>query len=277
VATSGGFWVAIRGHDIGYPLSVIEKINQRARTTLGKQGLVPQGDLSFTFSPQILLFHDVIIKLMASKPVQKTAGQRGMYLTHLQNKYYLKLLKSFDSLDHGIISSLLISRSLVYFLESDLSFDSWKPLKREDARQFIIRREILRAVASHTCQDIYHLDFNTLSFLLYIVDEIQCWGRPTLEELQHGPTDIKGGEATVKQFTSNKIDVSIKTDDDKWNTDQIRSIEYQVGKLRRMLRLAVDTPKLEKSYLRFEVKNKVGQSCKLELNNGGINFSTPNS
>lgn len=166
---------------------------------------------------------------------------------------------------------------MVYFLESDLTFDSWKPLKKEDARQFLIRREILRAIASHTCQDIYHLDFNTLSFLLYIVDEIQCWGRPTLEELQHGPTDIKGGEATVKQFTGDKVDVTIKTDDEQWNSDQIKSIEYQVGKLRRMLRLAVDTSKLEKSYLRFEVKNKTGEKCKLELNNGGINFSTTNN
>ncbi len=172
-------------HDIGYPLGAIEKINRRARDTFLKLGLVPSGDLRFAFQQQMLPFHDTIIRLIASKAVdarcvcyqpsrptgkssgtqlQAGAAPQGAYLTHLQNKYYLKLLKSFDRLDHGIVSSLLMSRSLVYFLESDFSHDSWKALDYEDCRQFLIRREILRAVASHTCPDIYHLQFDTLSF-----------------------------------------------------------------------------------------------------------------
>ena len=259
-------------HDIGYPLSEIEKINMKARNTLRKQGLIHEGDLSFTFSQQMLPFHDTIIKLMASNPV--ASGKPGKYLTHLQNKYYLKLLKSFDRLDHGIVSSLVISSSLVYFLESDLSHDNWKPLSKEDARQFLIRREILRAIAAHTCQDIYHLRFDTLSFLLYIVDEIQCWGRPTLEQLQHEPSDIMGAEAVVKKINGRNVDVEILTDDENWNEDQIKHIKKQIGKLRRMLRLAVGTFELEKSFLSFKVKNKSGQYCSLLLKNGGISLSS---
>ncbi len=262
-------------HDIGYPLSAIEKINMRARKTLRKQGLLPDGDMSFTFSQQMLPFHDTIIKLMSSTPVKVKVGKTNKYVTHLQNKYYLKLLKSFDSLDHGIVSSLLISRALVYFLESDLSHDGWKKLNKEDVRQFIIRREMLRAIAAHTCQDIYHLRFDTLAFLLYIVDEIQCWGRPTLEELQHEPTDIGGGEATVSRFDNKGVDVTIITDDDEWSKEQKKGVVYQVGKLRRMLRLAVDTPKLKEFCLRFEVKNKGGQSCLLQLEDGGVTFERP--
>jgi hypothetical protein len=80
-------------HDIGYPLSAVEKINTLARETFKKQGLIPGGDLRFAFRQQMLPFHDTMIKLMASKPVAD--AHRGKYLTHLQNKYYLKLLKSF--------------------------------------------------------------------------------------------------------------------------------------------------------------------------------------
>jgi hypothetical protein len=47
------------------------------------------------------------------------------------------------------------------------------PINIIAAKQFVVRREILRSIANHTCQDIYHLQFNTLSFLLYITDEIQ--------------------------------------------------------------------------------------------------------
>jgi len=257
-------------HDIGYPLSAIEKINKLARETFKKQGLIPAGDLRFTFSQQMLPFHDAMIKLMASKPVPY---QRGKYLTHLQNKFYLKLLKSFDDLRHGIISSLLISKALVYFLESDLCHDTRKSLSKEDARQFLIRREVLRAIAAHTCQDIYHLNFNNLSFLLYIVDEIQCWGRPTFEELYNKPKDFGNAWVTVKKFQRDNIDIEIQTDDSNWDESQRQSIRFQVAKLHRMLRLAVDTPKLVKECLSlsFKIQNKGDQYCFLELKDGGIN------
>jgi len=259
-------------HDIGYPLSAIEKINRRARDTLQNQGLIPEGDLRFTFRQQMLPFHETVIRLMASKP--KILPESERYLTHLQNKYYLKLLKSFDKLDHGIVSSLLISKALVYFLEADLSHDDWKTLTREDARQFLIRREILRAIAAHTCQDIYHLRFNTLSFLLYLVDEMQCWGRPTLEELQHEATNIQEGYSEVYRFSTDEIDIRITTKDKQWDESQQKVVLNQVLKLRKMLRLA---PYLKESLgrkLRFEVRNEGGHILRLELGDRGIKLGT---
>jgi hypothetical protein len=266
-------------HDIGYPLSQLERVNELARNALTRQGLLPQGDLRFTFSQQMQPFHDTVIRLMASKPVklaeavrptkdEKKEGKERIYVTHLRNKYYLKLLKSFDNLDHGVVSSLLISKVLVYFLESDLCHDWWSPLTEEDARQFLIRREILLAIASHTCPDIYHLEFNTLSFLLYMADEIQCWGRPTLTKLQEEPAGIMNGQVEVEEFDDNRIAIMITTDDDEpWDEKQKKAIsDNWIGRLRKMLRLAVGTPKLEKSHLRFQAKNKKsGQICYLEL------------
>lgn len=267
-------------HDIGYPLSAVEKINERARNTFKKQGLIPEGDLRFTFRQQMLPFHDTMIQLMASKPVRD--GSTTKWQTHLQNKYYVKLLKSFDQLHHGVISALLTSRGLVYFLESDMSHDGWKPLTREDARQFLIRREILRAIAAHTCADIYHLHFDTLSFLLYIVDEIQCWGRPTFEELQCGAASYGSSRVTVRAFKKNHIDIEIATDDPEWDQEQQKGMKFQRERLHRMLRLAVDTRKLGKSsFLNFKVSNKGRQYCFLKLENRGIetgeDFKKPRS
>jgi len=265
-------------HDIGYPLSQLERVNERARKAFTQQGLLPQGDLRFVFSQQMQPFHDTVIRLMASKPVmlaetsrppkgEDKSKEEKIYVTHLQNKYYMKFLKSFDNLDHGVVSSLLISKALVYFLESDLCHDWWLPLTKEDARQFLIRREILRAIASHTCPDIYHLEFNTLSFLLYMADEIQCWGRPTLAKLQEEPAGTMNGQVEVKEFSETRIDIIISMDDEEWGKDLKEAIKKKwVGRLRKMLRLALDTQKLEKSYLRFLVENKKsGQKCYLEL------------
>ena len=229
-------------HDIGYPLAAIDKINRKARDALAVLGLLPLGDLRFGFSQQMLPFHDTVIKQMASKPVRLREG----YCTHLQNKYYLKYLKSFDQLSHGIVSALLISKSLVYFLESDFSHDTRALLDAEDARQSLIRREVLRAIASHTCLDIYHLRFNTLSFVLYLVDEIQTWGRPTLRQV-FASEDQEEQEATVEGFSEKSISIRIGVPDEAWRAvwtegQNANWVRRKINDLHRILRLAVGTP-----------------------------------
>ncbi len=281
-------------HDLGYPVSHIEEINSLARKALQGMGLVHGGDLQFSFSQHMSSFNDTIVRLMSSDPVHVPPGtlqeeasaaksdtdcsdsdaEGREYTTHLQNKYYLKLLKSLDGLAHGVVSSVLLSKSLVYFLESDLARDNARLLTKEDARQVLIRREILRAIAAHTCQDIYHLRFDTLSFLLYIVDEIQCWGRPTLEELQHDTAGIGEANAEIRLFRPNRIAVVIWAGEDKWSAEQLEKAKGQIGKLHRMLRLGVGTAALKEHYLEFAVLPKNGEGVRLLLKNGRIKLAT---
>jgi len=255
-------------HDLGYPLSHVERINALARDALRQMGLVHVGDLRFAFTQQMLPFHDAVIRLMASRPVQ----QGDVWSTHLQNKYYLKFLKSFDNLEHGVVSALLVSKALVYFLESDLSQDALGMLSKDDAKQFLVRREILRAVAAHTCQDVYHLRFDTLSFLLYMVDELQCWGRPTLEELQHQAADLPAAEVQVTHFQPKRVAVIVRTGREKWTREQQSATRHQISKLHRMLRLGVGTAMLKDHYLEFAVTPDSGRGMHLLLKDGKIAF-----
>lgn len=257
-------------HDIGYPLEGIEAINRKARGTLRDLGLRPLGDLRFGFSQQMLPFHDTMIRLVASKLVRPKG--RRTFLTHLQNKYYLKYLKSFDDLRHGIVSALLVSKSLVYFLESDLCRDALKPLKREDARQFLIRREILRAIASHTCLDVYHLRFDTLPFVLYLVDEMQVWGRPTLPEAMQ---DEQGEQRTVlHEFSGTAASVEFTVPRHAWPSGEEQKggrLARKLNDLHRVVRLAVDTPHAAKLDLHVEYHcREDGKSASFHLKDGKI-------
>lgn len=98
---------------------------------------------------------------------------------------------------------------LLYFLESDYSINEDYEFKHEDARQFYIRREILRAIASHTCADIYQLDALNFSFLLIVADDSQEWGRKSISELytQKEISTYKFNEAEIK--ASKRIDDKI--------------------------------------------------------------------
>ena len=249
-------WEAMWGivslcHDVGYPLGAVDGVNARARRTFQKQGLEAIGDLRFDFSAKVRPLQDTLIRIMASR-VDLVDKPNCGYLTHLQNKYYLKFLNSFDRLHHGIVSALLVARALVYFRESDYSHDNVSLLSQEDARQFLIRREILRAIAAHTCPDIYHLRFNTLAFLLFIVDEIQGGGRPTFEEYVDG-APCAGESATVHEFSEKTIRIQIEA----------KNLEGEIAKHRLVglatrLRSAVDTKLLQKLTFDFAVMCKSG-------------------
>jgi hypothetical protein len=75
-----------------------------------------------------------------------------------------------------------------------------------DARHFLIRQRILRAIASHSCDYIYHLKLD-MSFLLRIIDEMQEWGRPKLSDLFSKPP---GSELEIYTFNNEEIDYGIK-------------------------------------------------------------------
>ena len=72
---------------------------------------------------------------------------------------------------------------MTYFLESDYNINEDYPFNKDERRQFYIRREILRSIASHTCKDVYHLYMCSFAFLLIITDDTQEWGRKYISEL----------------------------------------------------------------------------------------------
>jgi len=84
-------------------------------------------------------------------------------------------------------------------------------LSFEDARQFFIRREILRCIASHTCPEVYHLKANTLSFLLILCDELQEWSRPRFKEIQ-GEEQTTVGIKKVEISTFKKDEIAFQMD-----------------------------------------------------------------
>ena len=163
---------------------------------------------------------------------------------------------------------------MVYFLESDYAHDQWHPLDEEDARQFIIRREILRALAGHTCLDIYHRKFNTLSFLLFFVDELQQWGRPTWEEEQYGADDGDHWSIHVKFFNERNVYVEIvDTRGEKWEDKQRESLASAVNRPYRTLRLGVGTPAFwapRPKSLTYKIRNERGQYESVELRGGKL-------
>jgi len=168
-------------HDLGIALERIVAISPKCRDMLVKYGVINVQELAYPFFP--LPLHDFMIKFISSD-LEPLAGKgEKRYNTHIHAKYFLKFSEAYEKRDHGIISCLVLMKNLVYFLESDYLLDLQKPLNSEEAKQFLIRRNILRTIAAHSNENIYYLTLPQFPFLLSIFDELHEWGRPKLVEM----------------------------------------------------------------------------------------------
>jgi len=184
-------------HDLGISLEKVHIINQSVRSMLQKFGNIPVQEIGHSYFAQFGPISEYVVKFLSSDVAE--AGKDTKFATHIQSKYYQKFLAALGDFNHGVMSSIILMKDLVYFKEADYALDQAKLLNDEDARQFMIRREILRAIAAHSCDDIYYLGVKNFPFLLTVCDEMQEWGRPRLVDI------FKRGESSTK-LTINKFD-----------------------------------------------------------------------
>lgn len=168
-------------HDLGMALERIVGISPKAKDMLAKFGIIDVQELSYPFLR--LPLHDFAIKFVSSDLEPVVTNSEKRYIPHSQSKYFLKFAEAYERRDHGIVSCLVLMKNLVYFLETDYSLDPQRPLDLDDARQFLVRRNILRAIAAHSNENIYYLTLPQFPFLLTIFDELHEWGRPRLIEM----------------------------------------------------------------------------------------------
>lgn len=224
-------------HDLGYPLEKSQQILDKTQKMMKE--FIPNPNIwnNFGFSGIQDNINEYIIKFMSTKMMSakkdvveeavKTADENSvnshinnLYYGRVQPKYYLKYTKSLEHFDHGVISSVIIYKMLLYFLESDFNLNDDYEYKYEDARQFYIRREILRAMASHTCSDIYNIYLTTFSSILFLCDELQEWGRKSWNELYSGlqPNAVK---LSIGEFAPQSVSIKEEIDMQQIDEEQI--------------------------------------------------------
>jgi hypothetical protein len=211
-------------HDLGYPLEKLKKLNKKISEILDSFGGINWNEInaSLSFSRHesaLILLKQLSSKASFHKPdfdgplrdeeawlqindfLEKRAKFRN--LAHYQKfnvdktssyriflrcqwKYYEKYFDSLEGMKHGFLSALLLQRKLIFFKEGEFAVEEDYPFSIEESRQFLIRREILRAIATHTCDGIYIIKTLFLDSLLFFTDEIQEWGRPFFSDLYGG-------------------------------------------------------------------------------------------
>ena len=233
-------WVIISlTHDLGYPIEKIGQINEKITGLINYYG--PSGIEEFKYhSPlQNQFLNDFILKFISSK-LKQNKDKKG-YCTVIQNKYYLKFAKAFENFSHGIMSCILLMKHLVYFKESDYSHSNSNTLEERDGKQFSIRKTILRSIASHDNEDIYHIFPNKYPFLLTFCDDLQEWDRPRI------PTRFQESEKIlVNRFDTRIISFEnhlMRSKESKITKDLFIRFARKVKKYVKLIRSGPDSNK----------------------------------
>ena len=202
-------------HDMGYPLEKSREVLSTTQKMM--KNFIPNPNIwdNFAFNGIEDTINDYVVKFLSTKMKKKSENS---YLGRVQPKYYLKYTKSLEHFNHGVISSVILYKMMLYFMESDFNLNDDYEYSKEAARQFYIRREILRSMASHTCSDIYNIHLTTFSSMLFICDELQEWGRKHWNDLYAG-ADENSINLSIEKFSFNEIickeEIELKNNDKK--------------------------------------------------------------
>ena len=270
-------------HDLGYPLEkakgIIETIKKMVSTFITN----PDISMDLTFHGVQSYMNDFIVRLVSSKMIsQDTCNPEKHFVARLQPKYYFKFQKSLEKNEHGILSALIIYKLLTYFLESDYNINEDYAFDDKERRQFYIRREILRSIASHTCKDVYHLFMSSFAFLLIIADDTQEWGRKYISELyveanqEHEFDDIKlivADDKNTKNICELNENITLKEGQDTEAVGVLlRRLHHQAMVYITLFRDGQETEKRNFTFVKnCNIKCKGASSInftiKLEINN----------
>ena len=164
-------------HDLGYPIEKTRKANAIMAKMIGNFGFLSQKDFDYNFTT----VHQVAIKELLNIVSSSIAWiSKERYKIGYVSGIRLDYAKSFERLDHGVMSAYLLQMYL------DWICDTMKILQgvgeanligHEKAAKQAMIITLLSAISSHTNKNVYTHTLNSMASLLFVSDELEEFSR----------------------------------------------------------------------------------------------------
>jgi hypothetical protein len=162
-------------HDLGYPIEKSRQANAIIGDMIGSFGFLARKDLEYDFTIVHQPAVDHLLNAIACKIVFTPNGFRLCFVPGQR----LDFAKSFERLDHGIMSAFLILTYLDFICDVWGIMDvegAWNTNKEVGAGLAFVS-ELLKSVAAHTNRYSYTGDVRDLDSLLFLCDELEEFSR----------------------------------------------------------------------------------------------------
>ena len=171
-------WVLISlTHDLGYPIQKTTVANHVMSNMISNFGFLTQTDFSYQFT---VLHQTAIDELLNTISTMIVWLPNGSYKMGISPGNRLDYAKSFERLDHGIMSAYLLQRHLDFICDTMSSFLNVPDYTEHDTQTAALRALIIMwliAISDHTNINRYYKDPSDISVLLVISDELDEFSR----------------------------------------------------------------------------------------------------
>ncbi|MCK4732148.1 MAG: hypothetical protein KAT65_06775 [Methanophagales archaeon] len=164
-------------HDLGYPIEKTRKANAIMAKMITNFGFLRQNDFDYNFT---IVHQTAINELLNIISSAVTWKPEGGYQVGRRVGTRVDMAKSFERLDHGIMSAYLLQMYIDWICGT---MDIWQGLgnisstSHETAAEKTMVITLLGAISAHTNRYSYSHRLNNMDSLLFISDELEEFSR----------------------------------------------------------------------------------------------------
>jgi hypothetical protein len=167
-------------HDLGYSLSKLEKLNEKAKNVLGYFHIPGSEHIGYSLDIEHHYLVNQLLELMSMEVriVPSTVKDEVLIKCYRDDSTYWRLCLALEKKEHGILSAYLLYKTLGVFADSWVrgTAEEWG-LEDAEAVDNLIKGYILFSISQHEFDYAYINEFGGLAELLIIADEVEEFSR----------------------------------------------------------------------------------------------------
>ncbi len=181
-------------HDLGYSLEKLSNLNDKVKNVLKFFDIPDFQHIGYSLEIEHQYLISQFLELMAMdvRIVPDENMKDVLVKCYRDDSTYWTLCRALEKKQHGILSAYLIYKILYIFQDTSVrgTAEVWG-LDDDEAKENIIRGDILYAIAQHTFDYAYLRELSSLTDVLILADELEefsRYGRELLSRTYHDTT-----------------------------------------------------------------------------------------
>lgn len=175
-------------HDLGYPIEKTKSANSMMADMINRFGFLKQTDFDYNFTVINQGTIESLLKILCSMIYCDEKEGKKLYKVINVSGRYIEYAKSFENLDHGIMSAYLLQKNLDWIGEEAISFVGAESIGFTDEKEvarIVVIWSLLKSIAGHTSIYSYSHRIEDMGCLLIICDQLEEFSRYSMDVETH--------------------------------------------------------------------------------------------
>lgn len=166
-------------HDLGYPIEKTRMVNEMMRDMINRFGFLKLTDFEYNFTVVHQATIESLLNTLSSRLVCDLGNAKVFkVLNFLGTK--TEYAKSFERLDHGIMSAYLLQNYLDFICEETRvpsGLESIGLINASEVSKIVVTWTLISAISAHTNVYSYYNKIDNINALLILCDELEEFSR----------------------------------------------------------------------------------------------------